>query len=246
MNNPLEPLLDEIRRIGSSGFDFVDLTLEPPRAWPVDPDAIRDALRYTALDVVGHTAPFLPIGSPYAQLQATAVDLFAAACDTFATLGASVVNVHPDPVTRSYPRDAVAAQNRAAMEQLVEVAEARGLRLMLENLGPRFGTVEQLRPLIEADDRIGFHLDAGHANLGGNHFLAVLAAFGDRLAHVHVSDNFGIDDLHLPLGAGSNDWPAVADVLKGRGYDGTVTVEVFSPRYVPSSAELWRTWWDSA
>ena len=36
----------------------------------------------------------------------------------------------------------------------------------------------------------------------------LLDAFGDRLLHVHVSDNHGGDrDEHLPLGAGNIDWP---------------------------------------
>jgi sugar phosphate isomerase/epimerase len=246
MNNPFAPLLDEIARIGSEGFDFLDLTLEPPCAWPVDAGAIRSALDKTGLEIVGHTAFFLPIASPYPALRSSAISLFADACEVFETLGATLVNVHPDPVTRSYPRDAAVAQNVSAMTELAEIAEARGLRLMLENLGPQFGAVEHLEPLLAADDRIGFHLDVGHANLGGSRFAALLDAFGERLTHVHVSDNFGVDDLHLPLGAGSIDWPEVVDALRRRRYDGTVTVEVFSARYVSSSAELWRTWWNAA
>jgi len=245
MNNPFEPVVDEIRRIGELGFDFVDLTLEPPGAWPAEPTAIAAALEETGLDVVGHTAFFLPIASPFPELRATAHALFGVACDAFAEIGATKINVHPDPVTRSYPVDAVIAANADAMSALVEIGDERGLRLMLENLGPTFGTVEQLQPLLEADERIGFHLDAGHANLGGDRVAGLLGAFGDRLEHVHVSDNFGVDDLHLPLGAGRIAWPEVIAALKEIGYDGTVTLEVFSRPYLASSGELWREWWDA-
>jgi sugar phosphate isomerase/epimerase len=245
MNNPFAPVLDEIRWIGTAGFDFVDLTLEPPGAWPVEPLEIKALLEEQGLGVVGHTAFFLPIASPYPELRRAARTLFAAACDAFATIGAERVNVHPDPVTRSYPRDAVLAENAEAMVELAGVAEERGLRLMLENLGPAFGTVDQLRPLLEADPRVAFHLDVGHANLGGNRLRELLAAFGDRLAHVHVSDNLGVDDLHLPLGAGAVAWPDAVSALKELDYDGTVTIEVFSRPYLASSAQLWREWWDA-
>jgi hypothetical protein len=42
-----------------------------------------------------------------------------------------------------------------------------------------------------------------------NRAVEPIAAFGDRLTHVNVSDNLGVEHLHLPLGAGSTDWPAV-------------------------------------
>jgi sugar phosphate isomerase/epimerase len=242
MNNPLAPVLDEIRAFAGAGFDFVDLTLEPPGAWPVDPQAVCAALEEHELRVVGHTAFFLPIASPYRELRTVARALFAAACDAFATIGAEAVNVHPDPITRSYPRDEAVAANADAMRELAGVAADRGLRLMVENLGT-FGLVHHLAPLIEADDRIGFHLDAGHANLGASPVRDLLDAFGDRLAHVHVSDNFGVDDLHLPLGAGNVPWPDVVSSLKGLDYDRTVTIEVFSRPYLAFSAQLWRDWW---
>jgi sugar phosphate isomerase/epimerase len=244
MNNPFAPVLDEIRWIGEAGFDYVDLTLEPPGAWPPAPDEIRALIEELALGVVGHTAFFLPIGSPFPELSATARALFADACDAFAQVGATAVNVHPDPVTRSYPRAEVIRANAEAMTELVEVAEERGLRLMLENLGPAFGAVEQLAPLLAADERLGFHLDVGHAHLGGNRLHQLLEAFGERLAHVHVSDNLGVDDLHLPLGAGAIVWDDVVAALKALAYDSTVTIEVFSRPYVSSSAQLWREWWD--
>ena len=55
MNNPREDPLAEIRWIGGHGFDFVDLTLEHPRAHRVDAAAVRRALDEWNLSVVGHT-----------------------------------------------------------------------------------------------------------------------------------------------------------------------------------------------
>jgi sugar phosphate isomerase/epimerase len=119
-------------------------------------------------------------------------------------------------------------------------------------MGRSFGTADELRPLFDAARDALFHLDVGHAHLGRrpeepNRTTELVGAFGDRLAHVHIHDNLGLEDLHLPLGAGSIDWPEVARALRRAGYDGTVTIEIFArePAHVETSRRLWREWWDA-
>jgi sugar phosphate isomerase/epimerase len=248
MNSPFRPLADEIPRIAAAGFDFVDLTLEPPGAWPVEPDDVKKLVGGAGLHVVGHTAWYLPIASPFPPVRAAARGVFLTAFDAFAAIGVTHVNVHPDPVTRSYPRGDVTAGNADAVAELAAAAKTRGLTLMVENVGRAFSTVDALEPLLDAHPDVRFHLDVGHANLAGGTTPALVAAFGDRLAHVHVSDNFGTDDLHLPLGAGSIAWPDAIKELRGIDYDGTVTLEIFSPElhHLEVSQQLWREWWDAA
>jgi sugar phosphate isomerase/epimerase len=245
MNSPFRPLADELRRIAAAGFDYVDLTLEPPSAWPVVPEEVRTLVEETGLGVVGHTAWYLPVASPFPELRAAARGAFFEAFDAFVVIGATRVTMHPDPVMRSYPRDEAIAGNVDAVAELAAAAAARGLTLVVENMGRSFRTAAELRPLLDAHPDVRFHLDVGHAHLGGDTTRELVDAFGDRLAHLHVSDNFGVDDLHLPLGAGSIAWPEVVEALRGVGYDGTVTLEVHSEelRHVEVSLRLWREWW---
>jgi sugar phosphate isomerase/epimerase len=253
MNHPGRPVADEIRAIADAGFEFVDLTLEPPGAWPVDGGALRTVLGELGLPAVGHTSPHLPIASAFDGLRDRAHEILRRCFAVFAELGIGLVNVHPDPMPSVVPPAEVVRRNAEAIAALSEDAGAAGVRLMVENMGRSFATADQLRPLLEAAPDALFHLDVGHANLGRrpedpNRTAELLAAFGDRLAHVHVNDNLGLEDLHLPLGAGSVDWPDVARVLRGAGYDGTVTVEIFSREraHVDTSARLWREWWAAA
>ena len=53
-------------------------------------------------------------------------------------------------------------------------------------------------------------------------------ALFDRIAHVHASDNFGKEDNHLPIGAGTVDFQKIVKGLINIGYDQTVTFEIFS------------------
>ena len=251
MNNPALPLEQELERIAAAGFDFVDLTLEPPGAWPVDGAAVERMVRDRGLSVVGHTAYFLPIASPFRELSERAAELLEHALDVFAEVGATHVNVHGDPLTR--PVEEGVERNAEAIGRLAGRAADRGLTLMLENLGRSFARIEDLRPIFEAVDGLAFHLDVGHANMSRrpgepNRTAELLQAFGERLAHVHVHDNLGVDDLHLPLAVGTVDWPAVVGALKNAGYDGTVTLEVFAEEraYLDLSRRLWLEWWESA
>jgi sugar phosphate isomerase/epimerase len=249
LNNPALPLARELERIAAAGFDFADVTLEPPQAWPVTGRDLARLLGKTGLPAVGHTPYYLPIASPFPELRGQAHAIFAQLLDAFAAAGVEDVNVHPDPMTKLFTRDVVVARNAEAIAELADEAGRRGLRLMVENLGA-IGRRDDLDPIFDAAPSARFHLDVGHAHLDRrpadpNRTEELLAAFGDRLRHVHVSDNFGIDDLHLPLGAGSIHWPSVIGALKRAGWDGTVTLEIFSPEpaHLETSRRLWERWW---
>ncbi|MDQ4145784.1 MAG: sugar phosphate isomerase/epimerase, partial [Actinomycetota bacterium] len=254
MNFPGRSVLKEIHRIHEDGFDFLDLTLEPPAAWTPDGKEVRRLLSDLGLEVVGHTAWYLPIASPFAELRATARDLYRRGLDTFADAGVRLVNVHPDQKVPLQSIDRIRAANAEAIGLLSQDAEERGIRLMVENLDRLFSGVEDLSAVLDAVPEAGFHLDIGHANLRlglgqRNRTSELLDAFGDRLAHVHLSDNRGgTDDLHLPLGAGAIDWKWAARRLKESGYDGTVTLEVFSREreHLRTSRRLWLRWWSEA
>ncbi len=250
MNNPAFPLEVELPRIAEGGFDYVDLTLEPPGAWPVDGEALGRLLAEHGLAAVGHTAYYLPIASPFPELRERAFALLSAAFDTFAAAGVRLVNVHPDPTIRPPSEADVVARNAEAIARLADDAEHRGVTLMVENLGRSFSRVEDFEPIFAAAPSARFHLDVAHAHMWRgkdepNRSAGLLDAYRDRLAHVHVSDNLGGDDLHLPLGAGTIDWPEVVTTLKRAGWDGTVTLEVFAREraHLETSRRLWLEWW---
>jgi sugar phosphate isomerase/epimerase len=254
MNFPGRSVAKEIHRIAEDGFDFVDLTIEPPAAWTPDGKEIGRLIGDLGLTAVGHTAWYLPIASAFPELRATARDLYKQALDTFADAGVELVNVHPDQKVPLHSMDNVRKMNADAIAALAEDAAGRGIRLMVENLDRLFAAPDDLQPIFEAVPDAGFHLDIGHANLNlgvgePNRTAALLKAFGDRLAHVHVSDNRGgAADLHLPLGAGSIDWKANVRLLRDAGWDGTVTLEVFSREreFLRGSRGAWLRLWDDA
>ncbi len=253
MNHPGRELLKEIDVLASLGFEFMDLTLEPPLAAVrrIDVQAVRASLQAHKLQVIGHTAYYLPLCHPFESVRRAAVEELKLCLEAFAAVGARWMNLHPDRQAPLHDRKFVIERNLQTIRELLDKAHQVGVGLMIENLPGSFNTVRQLGELLEPIPELGLHLDIGHANLLVDHNTTeeLLAAYGGRLRHVHLHDNKGGSaDLHLPLGAGTMDVERYVRSLQRSGYDGTVTLEVFTPdrHFLTYSRDVLRRLWDEA
>ena len=248
MNHPKKSAVDEAEWAAANGFDFLDLSVEGPGAEVemIDADRLGNVLRDAGMSAVGHTAWFLPFHSPYPAVRAAAVEGFCETLPLFARLGVEWVNVHAGKSPRFYPfRDSLAWQAEAFATLAVRAA-AFGLRVMVENPAhPEFGP-DAMETLLAGDNRLGLHLDFGHAHVNTPDGLQVarefVTRFGPRLGHVHLSDNNLLSDGHMALDAGLVPWRDSLRLLRESGYDRTVTLEVFTPEPAPllHSAQLVR------
>ena len=60
-------------------------------------------------------------------------------------------------------------------------------------------------------------------------FLTIKAKAEDMdIIHLHTSDNFGADDLHLPLGKGNQDWKKVLNGINDCEYEGLMVMELYT------------------
>lgn len=234
MNHPARDVLQQIEWVASLGLGFIDLTLEPPMAasWRVDQNGIRQALERHRLDIVGHTAFYLPIASGIEEIRRASLEELRRCVDVFAGIGARWMNVHPDRHAPMHSRSFFVERNLDTLGELLPYATSRGIGLMLENLPGDFNTAAQLGELLDPLPELGLHLDIGHANLlvVQSTVEELLDAYGARLRHVHLHDNKGGGaDLHLPLGTGTVDVRGAVRRLQAQGYDRTITLEVFTP-----------------
>jgi sugar phosphate isomerase/epimerase len=252
MNHPGRDVLKEIAWMAEMGFEFIDLTLEPPVAdvRRVDTRAVRAALEEHDMRIVGHTAYYLPLCSPFESIRRAAVEELKACLKAFAELGASWMNLHPDRIAPMHDRKFIIEKNLQSLRELLPLARECGVGLMIENLPGSFNTPRQLGELLDPLPELGLHLDIGHANLltDLNTTDSILAAYGPRLQHVHLHDNKGgTADLHLPLGTGNLEVEHYIRLLKDTGYNGTITLEVFTSdrHYLAYSATTLRRLWDA-
>jgi sugar phosphate isomerase/epimerase len=68
---------------------------------------------------------------------------------------------------------------------------------------------------------VGFIFDVGHANTNGN--VEDFLKLKDQVIHMHVHDNHGERDEHLPVGNGTVPWKKVAQAMKN--YKGRIVTE---------------------
>jgi len=254
MNDPAQPLGQEIEYTAKQGFDFVEITLEPPQAGieQINVPEVRRQLRDLGLAALGHTAYYLPLACPFERVRQAAVEVLKRCLEAFAELQVPTMTVHPDHgVLHGFEVKDILACNLKSFAELVAYGKEVGVAVLLENLDRHLGSAENLRPIFEALPDLGWTLDVAHANLGTpqNRTGELLHHLGSHLRHVHFSDNYGgRDDLHLPLGTGRMLFPPLIRQLQAAGYDGTVTLEVFSRErdYLLLSREKLRQWWDAA
>jgi sugar phosphate isomerase/epimerase len=122
---------------------------------------------------------------------------------------------------------------RRWLEDELPVLEARtGVIVAIENMFPvRMGrrsmTFHSNQDLDELEGLPHLVLDTSHAAVAEHDPVEVRRRFGERLRHVHLSDNAGKGwDSHLPPGQGVLDLDAFCDDLVEGGYAGAVSLEV--------------------
>jgi sugar phosphate isomerase/epimerase len=148
-------------------------------------------------------------------------------------LGAGDLILHP-VVTRR--RDG--SNLRPALDWLAPLCAARGITVQLENImlpESRCGLLAGV--CREYDEPLGICLDTGHAHVDGG-LLCEIAAAGEHLQALHVHDNFGSADDHLPPGRGNIDWPATLSSVRLNAPNARLfTFELNGPAGPPATIE---------
>lgn len=247
MNNPAVEVKGEIEWAGKNGFDFLDLSLEPPGASNIRVQQVKKELEEHGLEVIGHTNPSIPFSLPVDRVKKACWEEFKEYVDFFRKLGAELVTIHPVYLMPHHSEEELVEANLNFVKKINGYIRKKELTLMMENFTYPFGGVETFHRFLEEVPGLKVHLDVGHANMEGGKEVVqeFFQAFSQDIVHLHLSDNWGEEDQHLPLGCGSIDWEEMVGILKEYGYDGTVTLEVFSPDkdYLLVSRDKFKGWW---
>lgn len=227
MNNPGQPVWDEVLSIGNARYEFVDLTIEGPHAHDIDAAELRAQLTRFGLAITGHTDPCLPYAYPVRGIREACLEELSRCARIFSALGARVMNIHPCYYCPPAMKNSLVTLNIEALNPIVEMAGSYGLTVVLENFHAPFDRVSIFKLILAQVPGLKVHLDFGHANMGQDNYDAFCRNLGDHIEHVHFSDNRSYGDHHMPLGVGNIDWAHAVKSLKATGYDSTITLEVF-------------------
>jgi sugar phosphate isomerase/epimerase len=145
-------------------------------------------------------------------------------------VGAETVVVHPP---FRWQRDYA----RGFREGIRRLADETDVRFAVENMFPlrvRGREVSAYQPswdIASAEPYPDYTLDLSHTAVSHSDALAMLDAMGTHLRHLHVADGTGLTkDEHLVPGRGSQPCAGVLERLRGRGFAGSVIVEINTRR----------------
>ena len=233
--------------IADAGFDGWEVVADG--AYRLDDPAGLARVR----DLVERTGLAISVHAPYADLNAASLN-YPIFRETVRQLGACIahaaewterVTIHPgylSPLGKLDPDRAWATQ-KEALREIGRCASDHGVLACLENM-PSIREFlcrdpGELLGMIDGVEGVGACFDLGHA-----HTLGAVPAFLEELAradHLHLHDNGGLSDEHLPIGAGTVDWTRVAPVVTA-AYGGIAVVEGRSVDEGRRSLERVRGW----
>ena len=240
MNFPVRPILKELEAFSELGFDYLELTMDAPQAhYSIIRQQKKNLLK--ALDrhnmgLVCHLPSFVFTADLTPGIRKASLNEVLGSLEVAAELRCPKTVLHPGYIMGLgiFVMDQAKEYAFECLEAVTTKADELGLLLCLENLFSNTHSLVEPEDFAEIFMRfptLKLTLDTGHAHIGdieGKRAVKMIKRFPDRIGHVHVSDNFGKEDNHLPVGAGTVNFPEIVKALKDIGYDDTITLEVFS------------------
>lgn len=233
------PLVDCLETIRSSGFSMIEVVFSPPHLDYKDRARVQEAaarIDGLGLEAYSFHAPFaddIDISSPEPARREHALEAIFHAVDAAALLRVHYFVIHPGPENADIPsREERLLRIENVCSVLDRVAlrcSEAGIQCVLENKLPHlmFGQSADLLWILAClkGNRVGACLDTGHAYLAGDLYpLVYKMAPYLRLLHVH--DNNGHGDDHLPPGDGHVDWSALLKELVLVNFNGALILEL--------------------
>ncbi len=233
LNEPLEDILDKLVELPTHRVEIADSgnhSLNSRRVERLQEIKASYDLQYS-------------IHAPYADTNLAADDdlirewvlkRIRASIRFAAELDAECLVLHPGwtTATERFMRGRSWELNLRSLHWLMKYAGEYGVKCLIENVPTPtpylLVTVDDFQ-LFEEEmvPPIDYVLDIAHAHLQGEEFKFI-EDYGHKIKHVHLSDNFGEQDMHLPLGEGNIKWGKVLDALDNTGFDGWLVIESYS------------------
>jgi sugar phosphate isomerase/epimerase len=152
-----------------------------------------------------------------------------------ADVGSTILTLHPR------------SRDVADYEGAFKLALKKGIKIGLENY-KEDGAYYSPEKFIEVYNRFarfpnaGITFDAGHANIAQEAVTYLKSIPSEKIISIHIHDNDGKEDQHLPVGQGTIDFPGLLHTLKERHYQGNLIIERWEPGL--ESAKYITTLWD--
>lgn len=222
-----------VDKLAEAGADHIELMLDGP-GW----DSLRGRMDAAAAELkkrpVGYSvhAPVWDanLTCENESIRRGVLESYREAVAFAARLDAAHVVLHPGFCRqKTFDRSLAKERAKEAVWQLSRFNRDYGMRLLIENVGNRASSLFTLEEYADFTrdfpDEVGCVVDVGHAHMNGWDIPELIHRVQDRLYALHLHDNDGKSDQHLPVGEGSIDWRSVFGALEQVGRDVNLVLE---------------------
>lgn len=247
-------LIEAMKILTATGYEGIEIMADVPHAFPLHLNArdlkeIRAALRDTGLAVANINA-FMhhADGDTYhpswiekdAALRAKRVDYTLRCIDLANELGAQTISTEPGGPLQDMTREQGLELFLEGLRQVGQRAKDQGVRILIEPepdlLIENSSQFRQLFRMLDAD-AFGLNFDIGHFYCVNEDPVQLITRLKDYTYHYHLEDIAATrQHYHLKLGEGAIDLPAVLKTIEGIGFEGFVTVELYTYEDRPGEA----------
>lgn len=257
LTNSTIDILEEIETIARLGFDYVEIGIEWPEGTSEilikKKNKILKLLKEYNIPAIAHTTWWINFGSQYESVRKAWISEAKKKVDIAKMLNIGKINFHfysDELVIKLYKnyRKSVLSKMIQSLKEVVSYAASKDIVVICENI-PRKREllgINEFEFIQHNVPGLKVHLDVGHAFIenGMKGIKEYIEAFSKDIEHIHIHDNHGESDEHLPVGKGKIDWNKVVELLKKINYDKTITFEVFTSKKdaVKSREKIRKLW----
>ena len=171
------------------------------------------------------------LGTPHKDLRRSFEKILLNSIFLAKKVNAEIVVCHAGRLNRIYPEALLSKVKNETMEslkKLFKTSENLGVLFTLENDRKAFSPslAGDLNSFQEMLNKVGCKatLDVGHANTFSNP-IEFIKNLNHKIINIHVHDNNGDKDEHLPLGKGKINFKEILASLKEIDFNGSLIIE---------------------
>ena len=236
-------LATDIAVAGKAGFDFVEIWAAKLLGY-LDrgglPALRRDLRRAGVTPATLNSVERITFNDPSGHIRM--LEEFQRLCRVAEAIGCETILVVPSPRPKRVSDGAIERESVRVLRELSRLAKPHGVRLAYEFLGFADCTVNKLAQcaaIVEkvARPNVGLVLDTFHFFAGGSTLASIRAVDPRHIFMVHLNDVERAprrkmhDALRLYPGKGIIPLRGILRELRGIGYTGQMSVEIFRPQY---------------
>jgi len=236
-------LATDIAVAGKAGFDFIEIWASKLIGY-LDrgglPALRRDLRRAGVTPATLNSVERITFNDPSGHIRM--LEDFQRLCRVAEAIGCETILVVPSPRPKRVSGGAIESESVRALRELSRLAKPHGVRLAYEFLGFADCTVNSLAQcaaIVEkvARPNVGLVLDTFHFFAGGSTLASIRAVDPRHIFMVHLNDVERAprrkmhDALRLYPGKGIIPLRGILRELRGIGYTGQMSVEIFRPQY---------------